>query len=629
MNTPEFLLFCSQQGYTQENIKLFQKTIAFIEPILKNKTRLAGDTYFDHNLRVATILVENKAEPEIVIVGLLHGLLKEVPAQKIQQEFGESIFALVQSSASLRDVKVKNKKLAAEALRKIILTTLHDVRIILVKLAVKLDNLRSIQVLLKEEQKRIAEEVLEIYAPLASSLGLEKIKIQLEDFAFRVLNPQKYREIANYLEDSREQREATITSNIELIRKIAADHVKIVKIKGRPKNLYSIYKKIRDRNHRLEKQYDLLGIRIIVPTEKDCYTLLGLLHEHFEPLEGRLKDYIANPKQNLYRSIHTGLKTPGNHLLEIQIRTPEMDEFAEEGIAAHWRYKGIKSDQIFEKKIAWLRNVLDLQKNNKELLEEVKIDLFGDKISCYTPKGDVKELPVGATILDFAFLVHEQIGSHCVGARVNGQFVPLKHKLNAGDVVEILTNKNQRPRRSWIKLVVSGKARQKIRKSLKEHELLPAFHFRTLKPEVTEEQGLLVACLEYPKALCTLAQCCQALPDEPIVGLITKQRIISVHKKECRATQKEEVQIVKVQWKTTFNQKIHFFVNAEERSGLLADLLHTIATAGFEVKEAKAKLMGARMAHCSFLVIPRDLEQLKAMIQRVQKVKGVRGMHFA
>ena len=384
------------------------------------------------------------------------------------------------------------------------------------------------------------------------------------------------------------------------------------------------------RGVKLDQQYDLLGIRIIVKSVKDCYTLLGLLHQHFQPIQGRLKDYIANPKSNFYQSLHTGVLLPGTKRLEIQIRTPEMDELAEEGIAAHWRYKGLKSDVLFERKMAWLKGVLDLQKSgeSKEFLETVKVDLFGDKIHCYTPKGDVKELPKDATLLDFAFSIHEDIGSHAVGGRVNGKFVPIKKKLEAGDIVEIITNKNQRPRRSWIKIVTSSKSRQRIRKALKQYESLPAFYYRRLKPVVKEELGLLVESEEFPNAMCILAKCCKPLPGSEIVGILTKKRIISSHSQTCRHVEKEQNRWVPVQWKNSFNQQIQFCVEAGERSGLLADLLHTIAQAGFEIKEAKAKLLDSYNAQCSFTVIPRDLEQLQEMVGRVKKVKGVKKMYF-
>ncbi len=616
------------QNYSKGDINKFSQAYAFAEQELQNKKRISGEPFIEHSLRVATILAENKVAAEVIIAALLHGILSPKNAEQIKSSFGAEVLALVQGVEEIKQLKSKNKQLDGEALRRILLMTLKDVRIILIKLAIKLDNLRTIEVLPKEEQKRIALEVLEMYAPLASRLGVENIKMQLEDLALKVLHPDKYAQIANFLEQSSEEREQDIAEAVGTIKKVLGNKISVVRIKGRPKHIYSIYKKMTLRKVPLQQQYDLFGIRIIVPTVADCYTVLGLLHENMEPVEGRLKDYIAHPKPNLYRSIHTGIHITKDKMVEVQIRTPEMDEIAEEGIAAHWQYKGIKSEQNFEKKTAWLRSILDLEQEDKDLLESAKVDIFGDTITCYTPKGDAKELPLQSTVLDFAYAVHEEIGNHAVGATVNGKFVPLKHELKMGDVIEILTNKNQRPRRGWLKIVVSGKSKQKIRKSLKEHEKLAVTHYRTLQPLIQEDQGILVESSEYPNAVCVLAKCCLPLPGEEIVGIVTKRRIISAHTILCRAALKEEERWVKVNWKNEFNQKIRFFVYAVERRGLLADLLHTIVQAGFEVKEAKAKFIDVENAECSFLVIPRDLEHLQELVLKIKKVKGVRKVYF-
>ncbi|MDP3733627.1 MAG: HD domain-containing protein [Nanoarchaeota archaeon] len=638
MDEKAFLDLCLKQGYAEHSIAQFQKALAYSYPSSSVKKRLSGGTFFDHYLRAAAILVENISSPEIVTAVLLQGAgsgtEKSGQEKEITEIFGNEIANLLKGTARLKEIKYKNNQLEAEALHKIILTTLDDVRVIVIKLANKLDNIRDIEALPLQEQQRIAQEVLEVYAPLASRLGVERIKNQLEDEAFKILHPQQYKEICAFVEESNEQRENSVVSAIALIKDVAAKTVDITAIKGRSKHIYSIYKKIVNRGVTLHEMYDFLGIRVIVGNVKDCYILLGLLHEKLEPIENKLKDYIANPKPNFYRSLHTAVKLPDGKIAEVQIRTEEMDEFAEGGIAAHWRYKGVKSEDSFEKKMSWLRSILDLQKDNsttgftKEFLETLKVDIFGDTIYCYTPKGAVKELPQGATLLDFAYLVHEEIGNHAVGGRVNGTFVPLKHPLAAGDVVEIVTNKQQRPRRSWLKFVTSGKTKQKIRKSLKEYEKLPALHYRLLKPAVKEEEGVLVGADEFPAALCIFAKCCLALPGNEITGIFTKRRVISVHRQDCRAAIKEEERWTSVHWRETFNQKIRFFVTADERSGILADLLHTIATVGFEVKEAKAKLLGAGNAECSFLVIPRDLEQVKMLLARVENVKGVKKIYF-
>ena len=630
MDQDKFLAQSKLFGYRENSLDIFAKAIDLIEDELKDKKRISGDTFFEHNLRIGLILVENKSVQEVVLAGLFHGHLSDPTLNVVREQFGKEVYSLIKEVEEIEEIKHRNRKLDAEALRKIFLTTLTDVRVILVKLANKLDNLRTVRSLPKNTQERVAHEVLEIYAPLAYRLGIDKIKTELEDLAFRILSPRKYDNITNFLKESNEQRQKNIVEAIRVIKRVVNERIDVVSIDGRSKQVYSIYKKLKKKKTSLNKLFDLLGIRIIVSDEKDCYSLLGLLHEVFEPIEDRLKDYIANPKPNLYRSIHTGVKLPNGTVAEIQIRTPEMNEFAEEGIAAHWRYKGMSSEQSFEKKIAWLRGILDLQKDegNKEFLEAAKVDVFGDSIYCYTPKGDTKELPKNATILDFAFSVHEEVGNHSVGGRVNGKFVPLKHIITHGDVVEIVTNKNQRPRRSWIKLVKSSKARQKIRKSLKKYEKLPALYFRTFKPTITEEQGILVESEEFPNAFCVLAKCCNPLPGEDIVGILTKRKIVSTHKDDCRLAKKEEERWVPVNWKEAFNQKIKFYINAHERSGLLADLLHTIANAGFEVKEAKAKLVDMEHAQCNFSVIPRDLGHLKELVNRVNKVKGVTKVFF-
>ncbi len=629
MGEATFLELAKLRGYAPESIDLFQKTLDFARPNLSAKERLMGDTFYDHAIRIARILANNKVAPEVIVAGILYNCIDEECFEKVKVQFDPGVLKLISGIQEIKQIKTKSKLLSPNALRKLLLTTIEDVRVIIIKLAVKLDNLRTIHVFPPQDQQKIAEEVLEVYAPLANRLGMDKMRVGLEDSAFRVLNSRKYWEIKEFLEDSRVQQQRDIAQAIREIKGICQEKLHLVSIKGRPKNVYSIYRKIQ-RGKNLRELFDLLGIRIIVPTVQDCYVTLGLLHEKYNPIEGRLKDYIANPKPNFYRSLHTGLLLPNHKRLEVQIRTPEMDEVAEEGLAAHWRYKKLSSAESFEKKIGWLRSFLDAQQTaeNKELLETVKIDVFGDTISCYTPKGDVKELPKEATVLDFAFSIHEQVGNTAVAGRVNGKFVRLKKELQHGDVIEIITNKNQRPRRSWLKIVKSSKSKQKIRKSLKEFEKLPALHYRTFKPVIKETTGILVESEEFPNATCVLAKCCHPIPGDEIVGIVTKRRVISVHKHDCKAAIKEQKRWVPVNWKETFNQRLHFNINAAERRGLLPDLLNTIANAGFEVKEAKVKLLGSGNALCSFIVIPRDLEEVKELIVRVNKVKGIHGIYF-
>ncbi len=608
-----------------ENI---QQALDLAKLHLQDKKRLSGDSYYDHVLRVTAILMENHADPITIMAAILKDALAMVSESDVSSLFGKDVLWLAKGVADIKEIKSKNNQLEAEALRKVMFATAKDPRIIVIKLVKKLDNVRTISCLPAEQQQRIAQEVLEFYAPLAYRLGMEKVKVDLENLAFAIVQPQKYQQIQDFLRGSQEERAQQLESAISTIQQ-AVEGTPLLSLRGRPKHIYSIYRKMSKRGVPLHEQFDLLGVRAIVPEVKDCYTLLGKLHEQFEPVSEKLKDYIANPKANFYRSIHTALKLPQGMIIEVQIRTPEMDESAEDGLAAHWRYKGVKSDELFEKKLSWLRNVMDMQKQqDHEFLETAKVDVFGDFIACYTPKGDVKELPEGASVLDFAYLIHEAVGNTAVGARVNGKFVPLSYQLKNSDIIEVVTNKQQRPRRSWLKIVRSHKTRQKIRKSLKEFENLPALYYRTLKPQVQEDQSIMVESKDLPAARCILAKCCYPLPGHEITGFVTKRRHISVHCKDCKEASFEQKRWLPVSWKETFSQKVRFSVQAAERSGILADLLHTIAGAGFQVKEAKAKMVGTDNVECSFAVVPRSLQEVQAMIGRIQKVRGMKRMYF-
>jgi GTP diphosphokinase / guanosine-3',5'-bis(diphosphate) 3'-diphosphatase len=628
MGEEKLLKFLETKDYSEKDLAKFKNALSFAKEVLENKKRLTGDTYFEYNLRVAKTLVENKASPELIEAALLLRTIRHCSEEKVKEQFGEEIVSLLKGVNEITKIKAKNEKLTANNLRKVLLVTVNDVRIILLKLADKLENERDIKALPKDDQVRISKEILDIYAPLAYRLGVEKIRTELEDLAFKVLNPRRYKEIVDFLQESKEARESEIKKVIDNIKAIKS--VPVIKVKGRTKHIYSIYKKIVSRGKKLSEQYDLLGIRAIVPEIKDCYALLGALHEKFQPVGGRLKDYIATPKPNGYQSIHTTLRMGPKKYLEVQIRTEEMDEFAEEGLAAHWQYKGLKSDRDFERRLVWMKDILDLQKdaNAREFLENIKLNVFAEQIYCYTPKGDVKYLPEGASVLDFAYSIHDEVGNHSIGARVNGHFVPLRTKLNKGDVVEIVTSKNQRPRRNWIKFVKSSKAKQKIRKAVKLYQDLPALHYRTFKSVQTEDFDSLVFSPQYPKAACVLAKCCQAVPKEKIVGIATKRRMISVHRRDCERAVREEERWVKVEWKETFSKNIKFYVNATERSGLLADLLHTIVSARFEVKEAQAKFLGNDFSQCSFLIVPQELDAIEMLVNRLKKVKGVKKVFF-
>ena len=414
-----FLQICKENKYSKKDIDLFEKAIDFTKNHLKEKKRLSGELIIKHNLEIGSILAESKLFTEVVAAGILYGVEKEILPTELKKNFSEEICNLVYGQTQLKGIKSKNKSLEANTLRKILLVTIKDVRIIFVKLADKLDNLKTIQMLPANEQKRIVKEVLEVYAPLANRFGLEYIRRQLEEEAFKKMNPRRYKEIVKFLKDSEKNRRAFIEDFVKKINELLKGKANILKIKGRDKNIYSIYKKL----HRtsLHKQRDHFAIRIIANSIKDCYTALGILHENYENVEGKLSDYIASPKTNGYQSLHTVLKTSEGKYVEVQIRTQEMDEIAEEGVASHWSYKKMKSDVGFEKKTAWLRSILDLQasEKDKDFLKTIKLNVFGDKIYCYTPQGKAINLPKGSSILDFACQIKQVIGNHAVRGRIN------------------------------------------------------------------------------------------------------------------------------------------------------------------------------------------------------------------
>lgn len=404
---------------------------------------------------------------------LLHDVVEDtsVSIEEIEERFGPEIATLVDGVTKLsRLTGLSGEERQAENLRKMFIAMAKDVRVIFIKLADRLHNMRTLSYLPVEKQKVIAKETLDIFAPLAHRLGIWRIKWELEDLSFKYLEPEKYKEISRLVAKTRKEREEQIEEAISII-KSNLDSLGIKgDIQGRPKHLYSIYMKMKRDNLEFDQIYDLLGIRVIVETTKDCYAVLGMIHSLWKPIPGRFKDYIAVPKSNMYQSLHTTVIGPRGEPLEIQIRTYEMHRVAEYGIAAHWRYKEEKTDQDFDMKLSWLRQLLEWQKDlrdAKDFLDQVKVDLFEDEVFVFTPKGDVVSLPKGSTPVDFAFRIHTEVGNRCVGAKVNGRIVPLDYKLNSGEIVEILTSKSASPSLDWLSFVVTNTAKNRIRQYFK------------------------------------------------------------------------------------------------------------------------------------------------------------------
>ena len=479
------------------DLELIQKAYVFAATAHVGQTRLSGEPYLSHPLAVADTLAEMGFDEATVAAGLLHDTVEDTKAtiEELDENFGEDVADIVDGVTKISMIPFENKEEAqAENIRKMILAMSHDMRVLMVKLADRLHNMRTLDFQKAHKQKRIAQETMDIYAPLANRLGLYVLKRDLEDLSFKYLRPDIYNQIDHWLDNHQVVEKQIIAKVVDLIKDLLVSNGIDGQVYGRIKHKYSIYKKMQSQSLSLDEMHDIMAFRVLVKDIKDCYAALGLVHSQWRPVHGRFKDYIAMPKTNGYQSLHTTVIGPEGERIEIQIRTEDMHRQAEHGVAAHWLYKekGRVNSKDLEQ-FGWLREIFERQSeetDSREFMHSLKMDLFKDEVYVYTPAGDVKELPEGATPLDFAFIIHSKVGQHCAGAKVNGRLMPLGTELKNGDIVEIVTDPSRNPNRDWLKIVKTARARSRIQHYLRTEERA---HAVSLGRDMLEKEGRKVS----------------------------------------------------------------------------------------------------------------------------------------
>lgn len=687
-----------EQKRPEADIRKIRDALNFATSLHEGQYRVSEEPYIVHPIEVACILANLQADADTICAALLHDILEDTDTkpEEIKEKFGEDVLNLVNGVTKLSKYSFSSREeRQAENFRKMFLAMADDIRVIFLKLADRLHNMRTLNYMTAPKQKEIAQETLEIFAPLANRLGMGKIKAELEDLALRYINPEKYFEIAQLVAQSKVERDLTVQVIIDKISNTLKGMNIQATTTGRAKNYYSIYSKMKRQQKSYQDLYDVTAVRILVNSEKECYEVLGVIHSAFKPIPGRFKDYIAMPKSNLYSSLHTSVIGPRGKPLEVQIRTNEMHEIAEFGIAAHWKYKesgSVNAGNQVDQKFSWLRKLVEFQqdiKDAKEYVDSVKLDLFSDQVFVFSPRGDVIDLPRGAVPIDFAYRIHSEIGQKCNGAIVNGRIVPLDTKLKNGDIVEILTSKQAQPRLDWINIVATNQARSKIRQWFKknlrdehvvqgktnlEQELTKAVfddHLKSgkilevakilnyhseedlfaavgsgeitvqrvinrLKPEEEQPQVILPkttskkqvkGIVELEGMLYHISKCCSPVPGEPIVGVVTRSRGVSVHSTDCSSlTHIDPARFMQINWSSSDKSKTYVTnirVEVIDRLGVFKDILAKVVDNNTNIAYASVKSKTKEVATVEIGLEITDIEHLNKVSNSIMGVSDV------
>jgi GTP pyrophosphokinase len=672
---------------------LIKRALRFAAIAHAGQRRASGKPFIYHGIQTADILADLHLDSVMIACGILHDVVEDtsITFDDVRREFGDEIAVIIEGLTNIAGLELKSpEEQQAENFRKMILYSAKDVRTVIVKFADRLHNMRTLEFLPSEKRKLIAHETLEVFAPLAHRFGINTIKTELEDISFRWLYPKEYRRLKSELDSVMSRRDAYLNGILEPVKKRLSEEGIEHQIQFRLKHLWSIYNKMIHENKSLDEIYDIFAIRIIVSTVSDCYHTLGAIHSMFTPVVERIKDFIATPKFNMYQSLHTTVVGPGGRMVEVQIRTHKMHHTAETGIAAHWRYKEgkVAPDEI-DSYMSWLRQFVDWQSKTpeaSEFMHELKMDLFQDVMFVFTPKGDLIQLPLGATPVDFAFTLHSEIGLHCAGAKVNGRIVPLDTKLASGQWVDIMTNPAKFPNPNWLNSVKTAKARSNIRRWIKrqrdeesfslgaemmariektrgekvseaeKEELVKKFYQRgwdqfltslgagdvsfhsvqnffgltEKKPEKrppTTSAPIGVSMQGMENLLVSFAKCCKPLPGDDIIGFVTRGRGLVIHQSDCENVKHaldEAERAIHVDWEPKEDM---FFVatiriEAANRKSLLSDITSAIARFNCNIRSATIATQDD-IATGDFDVDVKDLADLQNLMKEVRKVKGV------